>query len=86
MDLTEDEADVLEVLSDRWEYGLSFADIQQAARRPMTREQVRAACRSLTNKRLAEWLRTLYREDDGMLMGSGYTVTKAGRQEFERLL
>lgn len=78
MNLTDDEKRVLGVLANASEdFGCyAFDPIYRATGIPIPR--VRAACRSLTDKRLCEFHQTLWTED-GEMCGAGYGATKAGR-------
>lgn len=58
------------------EYALYFRGIQNSA--GLDRKEVRKACRSLAAKGFASYRRGLCSEDDGMLAGSGYSVTAEG--------
>lgn len=78
MTLTEDERRVLGALAHASEdFGcFGFHPLSQATGIPVP--QVRAACRSLTDKKLAEFHQTLWSED-GEMCGAGYGATKAAR-------
>jgi len=74
-DLTENERKVLGYLS-RHDLGFCFATLASDLR--IDRNEVRSACRTLTDKRLATYHQTLW-DDDGGVAGSGYSATAAGR-------
>jgi len=59
------------------EYAVGFAEVQKSTE--LTRSDVRASCRRLARKGLAEYRRGLLR-DDGGVAGSGYGITDAGRE------
>lgn len=60
------------------EYCIPFAPIQDDAR--LSRDFVRAACRSLVDRKLVEFFTGLWTED-GAPAGSGYAITPAGAAE-----
>lgn len=85
-ELTDDERVVLGVLGPRggdsnW-YAYTFAGVMQKT--TLTRDAVRAACRSLAEKGLAAFERALWTED-GEMVGSGYRATEAGKALNARL-
>lgn len=76
-DITPEEKLVLNELAYVSEdYALYFRSIQNST--GLDRKQVRKACRSLAAKGLASYRRGLANEEDGMLAGSGYSVTVEG--------
>lgn len=78
MELTDDEKRVLGALGNAPEdFGcFPFHPLSQATGIPIPR--VRAACRSLTDKRLVQFYQTLFSED-GEMCGAGYGAIKSGR-------
>lgn len=52
----------------------------------LTRQEARRACRSLTKKGLAEYVRVLWNEDDGTPAGAGYECSDAGDRYCNALL
>lgn len=63
-------------------YCMYFRSI--ASHTKLEERQVRLACRALKRKGLAEYVRGLF-DDDGMVAGSGYAATDAGRKLIEEL-
>ena len=51
----------------------------------VTKEMARAACRSLTDRGYAFYMRGLWSEDSGMPAGAGYGVTEKGLAYLETL-
>lgn len=76
--LSDDEKRVLGALGHAdYDFGCyGFNTLSQSLGMP--RERIRAACRSLRDKRLVEYHRTLQTED-GDFVGAGYGATYAGR-------
>ena len=78
--ISERQLKVLEILAaPEYEegYGIFFRTIAKRTR--LSVPKVRIAVRALARKGLAEYLRGLFDEYDGLLIGSGYTATRAGR-------
>lgn len=81
--LTERERPVL-ILLDEYtrpdgEYCVSFRTLSGEPPEAEWTKEVRRVVRQLARKGLAEFYRGLF-TDDGMLCGSGYCITKSGRQ------
>lgn len=81
VDLTTDERRVLPNLGDE-DCCYPFATMMTHT--GLSRDRVRRACRSLREKGLADYHRCLITED-GLLAGSGYAITPAGRKLLKRL-
>lgn len=64
------------------EYGYAYYFSSIARGTKMRKDEVRRACRALARKKLAEHIRGLF-TDDGMVAGSGYSCTPAGRKFLE---
>lgn len=85
--LTKTEATVLEILNDRFsdENGNCLPSGFIAALADLSLLQARRAVKSLQRRGHAELVRGIFR-DDGMLAGSGYCCTRAGRDAFEAMM
>lgn len=73
---------------DEWEGGTVLSFKQMAEELKMEARLVRLACRALTRKGLAEYVRGLvfmHGEKEGMLAGSGYAATKFGFEVIDRM-
>lgn len=64
------------------DYYLSFSQIQDGLDDALEIADIRKACRSLTNKGLAHYMRGLMTED-GEVAGSGYQCTTEGQELLE---
>ena len=85
MKISEREAKVLEVLADHFLSEcncLFFKTI--ASLSGVEKHLVRRVTRSLARKGLAEFIRGLF-DDEGMVAGSGYCCTRAGKELSDQL-
>jgi len=74
--LDKNEKEVLLALVEDSDLYYPFVTIMDIAR--LTRKEVRYACRSLTNKGLAQYAKGLVKLDDIGVAGSGYGITEKG--------
>lgn len=85
--LTKRERPVLVALNDRTrphgELCTYFHVLAGAPKGSSETNEVRRIVRQLARKGYAEYVRGLFSEDDGMIAGSGYCITPAGRAALE---